>query len=253
MTDLSKLFDSYSRQARLYPALLVLFPALLVVLSLFPSALTVGQTLISIAVACGVLFFLADFARARGKAIEPKLLSKWGGWPTTIWLRHRDQTLPADQKHRYHVFLSRQPGIGILPTAAEEGRDPSSADQRYASAVAWLKERCRGSAFPLVEKENATYGFRRNLLGLRTLAIILIVVACLLPLLLSATHAHSIESIELVNSYEDLDLQVYGALAVALIAIGLLVFVVNPRWVRAAGDQYARALLACCDTLDGTL
>ena len=52
----------------------------------------------------------------------------------------------------------------------------------YASAVKWLQERCRGKAFPLVEKENAEYGFRRNLRGLKPIGI----TACLVALLISA-------------------------------------------------------------------
>jgi hypothetical protein len=38
MIDLSKLFDSYSRQARLFPGLLTLFPIILTAIAWFPGA-----------------------------------------------------------------------------------------------------------------------------------------------------------------------------------------------------------------------
>jgi hypothetical protein len=41
-----------------------------------------------------------------------------------------------------------------------------------------------------------------------------------------------------------------GAICVDIAAIVGWLAIVRDGWVRSAGDQYARALLACCDTLD---
>jgi hypothetical protein len=68
MTNLASLFDSYSRQARLYPALISILPAIGIGLSILPSlAGSVGGTLVAIAGSCGLVFLLADMARSRGK------------------------------------------------------------------------------------------------------------------------------------------------------------------------------------------
>jgi hypothetical protein len=254
MSDFLRLFDPYSRQARLYPALLTLLPALAMSVAWFPTVTSSGQILLELAAACGLLFLLADLARARGKRIEPILLRDWGGWPTTLWLRHADSHLSPDLKRRYHAFLSKQPSLGAMPTIEQERADSPLADERYASAVSWLKEKCRGTAFPLVEKENAAYGFRRNLLGLKTFGIILSTLTFAFPAVAlvakgSVDLQHSPD--HMARAYLELPSLVLSALALALVVLAAWIFVVRRDWVRAAGDQYARALLANCDSLDG--
>ena len=184
MVDLSKLFDSYSRQARLFPGLLTLFPIILTAIALFPRLGTSswGATLVTVGTSCGLLYGLSVLSRSRGKAVEKRLLVEWSGLPTTIWLRHREAHLPPPVLARYHVFFAKHIPLFLAPSAEQERGDPKAADGMYASAVKWLQERCRGQAFPLVEKENAEYGFRRNLRGLKPIGI----TACLVALLISA-------------------------------------------------------------------
>jgi hypothetical protein len=157
MVDLSKLFDSYSRQARLFPGLLTLFPIILTAIALFPRLVTSswGATLVTVGTSCGLLYGLSVLSRSRGKAVEKRLLAGWGGWPTTIWLRHREEHLPAPVLARYHAFFAKHVPLFVAPNAEEERANPKAADGMYASAVKWMQERCRGKAFPLVEKENA--------------------------------------------------------------------------------------------------
>ena len=252
MIDLTSLFDSYSRHARLYPSLLTLLPALSILVALSPRLLSSGQALLAIVVACGGLFLLADLARTLGKRVEPRLLQEWGGWPTTIWLRHRDDHLPAGTKARYHSFLSQQSSVGRLPTSDEESNDPKLADDAYAASVMWLKERCRGSAFPLLERENATYGFRRNLLGLKPVGVLVSVMTMLVPMAIASLKQGD-ESLPLfrvaMDAYVDLPLSVLGAVLLSFLALVFWLSIVSPSWVREAGDQYARALLANCDSL----
>jgi hypothetical protein len=252
MINTARLFDSYSRQARLYPALLTLLPGIFLAITWIPGVLNAGQTIIAIVAGCGFLYFLADLARTRGKRLEASLLKEWGGWPTTIWLRHADDHLPVEGKRRYHAFLSKQPQIRALPTPEEERNGPRAADERYAASVLWLKERCRGAKFPLVEKENATYGFRRNLLGLKPIGIGLCVVCILTPLIVAAFKngwdaSHPVQFVWEV--YLDLPGMVAFAILVSAIALLIWVAVVTRRGVREAADQYARALLANCDSL----
>lgn len=252
MINLAQFFDSYSRQARLYPALLTLVPPIAMFAAYFPKVLNIGQTIMAVVAGCGILFFLADFARTRGKRIEPLLLEKWGGWPTTIWLRHRDLSLPAGTKTRYHSFFARQPVLEAFPTAQDESRDPKSADEAYAAGAMWLKERCRGSAFPLVEKENATYGFRRNLLGLKPIGIGLCIATALVPLVSAALNENFDfhQPVKFVaGAYLNSGNAIMGIVAGSIVVLMIWISTVNIDWVRQAGDQYARALLANCDTL----
>jgi hypothetical protein len=259
MIDLSKLFDSYSRQARLFPGLLTLFPIILTAIAWFPRLVTSswGATLVTLGTSCGLLYGLSVLSRSRGKKVEKRLLAEWGGWPTTIWLRHRDDNLPPPVRARYHAFFACNVPLYVTPTEQQEAADPKAADATYASAVKWLQERCRGKAFPLVEKENAEYGFRRNLRGLKPIGL----AACFAALLISAL-AILWQCEPLLAAFASLSAKpilaallavkpaALGAICVDIAAIVGWVAIVRDGWVRSAGDQYARALLACCDTLD---
>jgi hypothetical protein len=256
MINFVSMFDAYGRQARLYPGLLTLFPPLLTVIAWFPALITssIGATLLTIASSCGLLYGLAVVSRTQGKRVEKRLFRKWGGWPTTIWLRHEGGYLQPQTLDRYHRFLAANvPGLA-LPTSEEEKQDRSKSDSACASGVKWLQEHCRGSKFPLVEKENAEYGFRRNLLGMR-------------PIGLTTTFfALGISLLAVIDAHRDLGLapcgfileqiwRVIEGLPPTVIAVTIMdilaivgwLAIVRSQWVRDAGDQYARALLASCD------
>lgn len=259
MIDISKLFDSYSRQARLFPGLLTLFPIILTAIAWFPRLVTSswGATLVTVATSCGLLYGLSVLSRSRGKKVEKRLLAEWGGWPTTIWLRHREEHLPPPVLARYHTFFARNVPLFVAPSPEQERADPKAADAMYASAVKWLQERCRGKAYPLVEKENAEYGFRRNLRGLKPIGV----AACLAALLISVLAVvwrydsilpamSDLSMPALLAALSAIKPAAIGAICVDLAALAAWFAIVRDEWVRDAGDQFARALLACCDTLD---
>ncbi|ESY92996.1 membrane protein [Mesorhizobium sp. LNHC209A00] len=252
---MATMFDSYGRQARLFPGLLTIFPPLLAVLAWFPWLIvsSIGATLLTVATSCGLLYALGSWARTKGRRIEPKLLKKWGGWPTTILLRHSSELDPHTRK-RYHRFL----GAGLpdlpFPTADAERADPAAANAVYDSGVKWLREQTRGKDFPMVNRENAQYGFRRNLLGLKPIGILI----CLLVLLASlAAVAYTTPGAVrllgthnwpgIVTAFGRLGPAVLSALAINVVAIFVWSLVVTKRWVREGGFQYATALLASCD------
>jgi hypothetical protein len=202
---------------------------------------------------CGLLYALASWARTKGRRIEPGLRREWGGWPTTILLRHTSE-LDIHTRHRYHAFLAAALPTLAFPTAEQEAANPADATAVYDSAIVWLKERARGKEFSMVDRENAQYGFRRNLRGLKPVGIIL----CLLTLLASMaavlyTNPNSISSVEdndwrnIFKILGGLGPAVLSALAVNALAVFVWIFVVTKRWVKESGFQYATALLACCD------
>jgi hypothetical protein len=251
MTSALGLFDEYNRQARLYPALLALFPPLIAVLAWFPELLTsnLGTALMTIAGSCGVLFGLSVFSRSCGKRTEARLLKVWGGWPTTEWLRHADAHLPAPTKQRYHRALVRCVPDLRVPPPEEERTNPAAADEVYRSATEWLKEHTRGKGFPLVMKENTEYGFRRNLRGMRPFAMAAAGLGLIASLGGIGYRLFELGSFSPSVLVQNIPVGLIGAALLLLLAlIGWALFV-NDAWVRQAGDQYARALLAVCDTI----
>jgi hypothetical protein len=124
-TDIASMFDSYGRQARLFPGLLTIFPPLLAVLAWFPWLIvsSVGATLLTLATSCGLLYALGSWARTKGRRIEPELRREWGGWPTTILLRHTSE-LDVHTRQRYHDYLAARLPKLSFPTAGRRGQIP---------------------------------------------------------------------------------------------------------------------------------
>lgn len=248
MSNLSDLFDTYGRRARLSPALLVMLPVSFYLLLQLPElAALPGRpawvTLLwPVAVTAGVPFLLTNVVRSRGKAAEKRLLATWGGFPTTHVLRHRDAGSAQRREHRrqrLHELLDVD-----LPTAAEEEQDPAAADQRYQLTVERLIARVRAQAdkFPLVREENTHYGFRRNLLGLKPYALA-VLAACLLADLALLTGALP-DMVTAIPPGSLLAAIVLAAHAAAL--LGWLIQV-RPKWVREAAEDYTTRLYATLD------
>ncbi len=260
VSGISDLFDSYSRQARLFPALLTVFAPLVAVLAWFPGLLlsNMGGALLTFGTSCGLLYLLASLARTAGKKVEARLLKAWGAWPSTYLLRHSSR-LDEHTRARYHAFLAANIPRMVFPTAEQEEVNPKGPDAVYDSAVKWLKERARGKEFPLVEKENAQYGFRRNLRGLKGLGSILCVATLVSSVAIALREPHQLfvmlrsDPIEALKTLSvDVPPAVWAALGLNLMALFGWLLVVNDNWIRLGGEQYAEALLATCDRIAAT-
>jgi hypothetical protein len=174
LSSVSKLFDLYNRQARIYPALIAFAPALWSLIAFTPrQSITVGNASLTALVVGCVFYGLSAIARNRGIAIEPALLESWGGWPTTVLLRHGDGTIDRNTKKRYHRELQRLCPDLKWPTEKGEREDREAADGIYRSATKKLLEARRGPQYSLILEENASYGFWRNLFGLRPISLAL--------------------------------------------------------------------------------
>lgn len=230
--------DAYTMKARLVPAVIAGAPAFAFA-AIFVSWGSLGFTHLIAGTALTVLFAaFADVARRRGKAIEPMLIEHIGGLPSTTMLRHRDDTYDADTKAGYHAFIAAKLGK-LAPTAAEEAADPATADSYYARGAAWLRENSRDAKkFDILLNENISYGFRRNLLGLKLPGFLLnavIVATCI------AVLCHRWP----VDLSSGLDAKLFAVVVIAALhAIYLALFVTEAGVVEAA-RTYARQLLLC--------
>ena len=247
---ISRVADPYDRQARLYPALLALAPAILTVSCLYGAHASLLSSGAAIVVSCGMMFWLANLARDRGKTLEPALFAAWGGKPSVQLLRHRDSRIDAVTKQRYHAKLSAKMRVEI-PTQELEARDPAQADAVYESATKWLLERTRDTrCFALLFKENISYGFRRNMLGLKPYGTGLAVAALIWSLIASGvaqTHDLSASSLFRIS-----DIPPNHLMAIAGSGLILLMWLggTTKERVRIVAFAYAERLLAACETID---
>ena len=245
---LKPVIHPYDRKARLRPALLCGMPLIASVVLLFPELGAIWGSLGGVVIYCGGSLLLIQLGRDRGQELQVQLYKSWGGKPSVAMLRHSDSRLDGPTKQRYRSFLSSTvPGL-MLASPEEEKTHPAEADEGYESANKWLLARSRNhECFGLLLKENMNYGFRRNLLALKAVAIGMQAVAFLFLMGVALASWTG----NLVTTIQALALEWWTSLTITVLHMLLFLVHIRPEWVRAAAEAYARQLLAACDLIGG--
>ncbi len=242
---LFRIFDRYDILARITPGLLApLVPGGCLLVS-FPQifAANIYRSIGSGVVMIVLLYLFASMARSRGRAVQHKLKQQWGGFPTEIILRFRDNTIELPTKLAYHLALQELAPDFTLPDAGAEEQDPDGADGIYRAAIRRLIDLRRGPKYPLILNDNISYGFWRNLLGMRGAAILL--ATCASAAIVAARIAQiTSSSASLLAIARDAPAAQMAAFGLLLLWIAFLLFVVRPPRVWDAGVAYAERLLA---------
>ena len=236
-----KALDAYSLKARYYPTVIVLAPICMVVLAAGSGVWDPVKGIVgAIVSALGMAFVLDQVGRDQGKKKEAGLFHAWGGKPSTRILRHRDTTLDPVTRQRYHTKLAELVTGVSIPSAAEETTDPVAADAAYESCAAYLRQNTRGKEFALLFQENTNYGFRRNLWGMKPAGIVISIIGTLGCSALTAWYLLAGKADWLVSGI---------CAGVCIVQLVLWTFRFTPDWVRIPAEEYARQLLAACDSL----
>ncbi len=246
MDAITRLFDAYSLKARVQVIFFVLFPVIISIIAWYPEAKSWGGIAASFLAICGILAFLAIKISSIGNALQRKLYKEWGGAPTTIALRHHGNN--AYTIKRYHSWLNTKVPELLMPTIQEETDAPNDADQRYDSAIKFLREHTRDAKkYPLVKIELTNYGFSRNLLAIKYVGVILATISVFINgTLIWFKHLTNIGS-DIEKIVEALPQTQTGACLLSLIALfGWLL--VTKHWVKTRANSYAISLVAVCDT-----
>lgn len=242
MSGLDAVMDAYDRRARFYPMVIVLLPALLGGACWLPGGVKYAGLIGGAAVTLAASAFLTQLARDRGKRRENELFRHWGGRPSDRALSYGAQFFVDATLARCHKkLMTLDPGLRLPPSREYEKEHAKESKAAYAAATDLLVARTRDKErFPLLFKENISYGFRRNLWGLKPVGILMSVLgmsACVGRIITLGT--------ELMPS---------GGPAVACGAVSALLLAiwcvwVTPSWVRVPADAYAKQLVEACDHL----
>jgi len=249
MKVIEQLKDPYERKARVTPGLLLALPVLVPLVAVYGPKHAVLTGVLGVLGGCGAIFALANIARGRGKSLEESLVKRWGGLPTTILLRHRDDFFDRHTKERYHEAIRTKLGIPI-PSAAEEAAAPDVADHAYMAAARRLRELTRGDT-KLLLKENIAYGFHRNMTAMKPVGI----VSCLLGLsyaLLIAGVLRPTEPYIDVTQMADPGLAAGVTMLISAALLASWLFYFNPSAVWRAGCVYAERLFERLPSLKGS-
>ncbi len=173
-----------------------------------------------------------------GKRLEPYLWDKWGGPPTTRFLRHSNNEFNSVTRARVHDKL-RALRLDV-PSRDEQELDAVAADSCYQSCAHELIRRTRDAdRFPLVFKGLVDYGLRRNLLALKPLAVPIAASALLVSLFSVVSH-RATNAPSVAHA---------ATVVTAALLLSWLVWV-KDRAVKLAADRYARFLLEAALDLD---
>jgi hypothetical protein len=257
---IEKNFDDYNRKSRLAPALLCFLPIILITVAFFPTDIWSWGGFINILVWFGFLRLLANFSRDRGKAREVELFKEWDGKPTTSFLRHRttQNKIELDRLHNKLYKLTNQK----FPTFDEEVKDPDLADQIYEIYVKFLLAKTRDhSKFALLYEENCTYGFRRNLFGMKPFGIITTFLGIIfigtqvsikigIPKIFSNWHMYDISQLQMDLNFSACPPILYICLFINLFLFSAWVVLINSGWVKNAAKAYTIRLFESCENIN---
>ncbi len=162
-------FDKYTINARILPALFVLIPLGLAFDLWYdwdniPFGIlftTLGSTIF--------LSMISHIVRDPGKQLEKKLFTKWGGLPSAQVLSYKQGIFDHTTLQRYHSYLAKAiPMDGLPRSEAEEAAKYGESFQLYTSASNWLRKMIWDrEKYRMVYVECTSYGYRRNLVGIK--------------------------------------------------------------------------------------
>lgn len=245
--SLSKTFfpDRYSRNARLYPALLVVLPVIVCAFAMTKIDFSWAKALYAGLATVGGTYLLAQLARDPGKKREKHLFAAWGGMPSVSMLRHQDNRIDSITKMRYHERLCALVAGTSAPSPEIERADRTAADLCYTAWSTHLRNSTRDQKrFPLIFDELVSYGYRRNVLGLRPLGILLSILCCLMV----GTFAYF-----QFSYHHEMVTGAWVSLAIAIIFLLFWIFIVTPAWVQLVAESYAGRLIEAVDDLHDDL
>lgn len=234
--------DPYVRKARLYPSFLTISPVIASVVAVLADYLSILESIGLLVIGSGGAFFLAEIGRDYGKQSEKTLWQSWGGMPSMVIFRHRNERLNPLTKSRYHSRLALALNTGA-PTPDEERADPCAADTTYAAWSDYLRANARGDRFELLLKENTSYGYRRNVWGFRSVGIVASMVGFIICVL---------RFYFFFKQTGELDVLAGIAGTYCFVLFILWVFHFTGDWVRIPAESYAERLAESVETLLAT-
>lgn len=234
--------DKYTIKARLFPSFLVLLPAFVEGVY-YITDIEKYYHYFTAVIAVGLFtFLLSQLGRDKGKSKEQELHKYFGGKPSTQVLRHSNSHIDRVTKARYYKLLSQKiEGIQI-PTEDQEIKNPNCADQVYDSCAKFLISKTRDTKkFNLLFKENISYGFRRNLWGMKVWAL-LFLLCCFVLHFYFAT-----QSFTVFNHYQTKDIGLFVFLFVEIL---FWLFVVTKNWIKLTAFAYSERLYESLNELE---
>lgn len=229
---------TYMWQARVLPAVALMLPAFVEInalLGLLAVEIVLSSVIANIVMTL-LIIVVANLCRYYGKKKEIFLFEKWGGAPTTRFLRHSNKEYNQYNREMVKSYWGRMVHDIPIPSEKQEQDDPEQADLAYIAFVNRLRADARSSKmFPLLQAENRNYGMWRNLYGIKKYSIFLcgFFMLCNIALMIFVPSFMSLQTCCIISAF------------LFLIAL-LWIFVVGESRVKQTAESYAERLFETC-------
>jgi hypothetical protein len=235
--------DRYNITARVYPMVIFYLPLSVFIILLAWDVEKFYNYGVPVGLIGLLTYLTAQLGRDSGKIKEPKLWFIWGGAPTTQLFRWRNNKIDSYSKNRNHRKMQDLCPVDFSVDHGFESDNADEADEIYKSWTKYLIGQTRDTKkYPLLFKENIAYGFRRNLWGLKTYAISLILV------LMIATYFYFFYLFETWNPLLFSSVFLVSEIFLCLFLLFWL-FIVLKSWVSIPAFAYAERLHEVLDIL----
>lgn len=228
---MKQVFDVYDIRARLAVVIFLVSPVLFSIYLQVESIRNIASTTVIAIILMALSNLLMVVIRYNGKYVYNKreIMVKY--------LLPTDTHIDSGVKERLYKFLGK---VDESFTILFEKKDDPVTEDYYntcKSALNWLKEHSRESS--IVSKENASYGFCRNLLGAKKVGI----TVCLVILIIQVLQFWIQFSFNISNVTEEYAL----SFCMTTIYLFLWIFLVRKNIVEISAKCYAEALLLSFD------
>ncbi|TRX66403.1 hypothetical protein [Carboxylicivirga sp. M1479] len=234
--------DKYSLHARIYPVVIFLLPIVILGITYSIKYEEYFQILTTLGVSSALVYMMSNIGRDKGKKKENKLWQGWGGMPTIQLLHFRDNTIDDITKRKYHNKL-----LKFDPIEKEdvdfENTSLVNLSEIYQSWTKFLISQTRDTKkYALLFKENMSYGFRRNLWGLKTISLIFISIALLINYVFAGLNVGFLCFNMFSSSFWISEIAL-------LLLMCIWLFVITSSWIKIPAYGYAERLLESIETL----
>lgn len=237
----NNMINKYELNARVYPTVIMFLPILFLALYFSIDYQNVQGVIGGLGLTTILVFVFGQLGRDRGKKVENKLWKDWGGTPSVQVLRYSNDIIDQHTKSRIHSNLYNITGSGLEDMKDFELNEPVKSDEVYKAWSTYLRTKTRDTTrYKLLFRENTSYGFRRNLWGLKVPALFILIIAFSIIL--------SFEVSILRDDYA-LSQAAITALSLLITMFIFWVFVVKKTWVKRLAFIYAERLCESCDDL----
>lgn len=229
---MKQIFDVYDIRARLSVVIFLVSPVLFSMYLQVESVRNIASTTVVAFILIALSNLLMVVIRDKGKQVYNKREMM------VAYFLPNDKNIDHGVKERLYIFLGTiDERFSILYEKKDETNISDDYYNACKSALNWLKEHSRDSS--IASKENALYGFCRNLLGTKKCGIII----CTIMLIVQIAQFKFQFHCNFLNITEDYTL----SFCVTAFYLFLWIFLVKIRIVEISAKYYTEALLLSFD------